>query len=53
MSAYQYCEFRAIDRPLTQREMTELRALATRATVTPTRCTNVCYRGASRAIRSS
>ena len=36
MSEYQYYEFRAVDRPVTQREMRELRALSTRATITPT-----------------
>lgn len=41
MSEYQYFEFQAVDRPLTQREMAELRALSTRATITPTRFTNV------------
>jgi hypothetical protein len=41
MSEYQYYEFRAIDRPLTQREMDELRALSTRATITPTGFLNV------------
>lgn len=35
MSEYQYYEFLAIDRPLTTDEMTELRALSTRATITP------------------
>jgi hypothetical protein len=31
MSEYQYYEFRAIDRPLTAREMAELRSYSTRA----------------------
>ncbi|MGM0427883.1 MAG: hypothetical protein ACQEQ7_11675 [Thermodesulfobacteriota bacterium] len=35
MSEYQYYEFLAIERPLTTDEMTELRALSTRATITP------------------
>ena len=35
MSGYQYYEFRAIDRPLSQRELTELRALSSRAQITP------------------
>jgi len=35
MSEYQYYEFLAIDRPLTMDEMAELRALSTRATITP------------------
>lgn len=41
MSEYQYYEFQAIDRPLTKREMTELRALSTRAQITPNRFVNV------------
>lgn len=41
MSEYQYYEFQAIDRPLTQEELVELRALSTRATITPTRFQNV------------
>jgi len=41
MSEYQYYEFQAIDRPLTKDEMAELRALSTRATITPTRFVNV------------
>jgi hypothetical protein len=40
MSEYQYYEFQAIDRPLTEREMRELRAYSTRATITPTLFTN-------------
>lgn len=40
MSEYQYYEFQAIDRPLTQAEMAELRALSTRARITPTRLQN-------------
>lgn len=40
MSEYQYYEFLAVDRPLTQREMAELRAISTRATITPTRFQN-------------
>ena len=35
MSEYQYYEFQAIDRPLTKPEMAELRALTSRATITP------------------
>lgn len=34
MSEYQYYEFAAIDRPLTRAEMTELRAVSTRADIT-------------------
>jgi hypothetical protein len=36
MSEYQYYEFRTIDRSLTEREISELRALSTRARITPT-----------------
>ncbi len=37
MSEYQYYEFVAIDRPLSKGEMADLRALSTRAEITPTR----------------
>ena len=40
MSEYQYYEFLAIDRPLKENEMAELRALSTRATITPVSFTN-------------
>ncbi len=40
MSEYQYYEFQAIDRPLSAREMSRLRAYSTRATITPTRFVN-------------
>ncbi len=40
MSEYQYYEFRAIDRPLTKREIGELRALSTRAAITSTSFVN-------------
>jgi hypothetical protein len=40
MSEYQYYEFQAIDRPLTEREMRELRSFSSRATITPTRFVN-------------
>jgi hypothetical protein len=40
MSEYQYYEFLAIDRPLTEDEMAELRALSTRAAITPVSFTN-------------
>ena len=36
MSEYQYYEFQAIDRPLTEKEIGELRAYSTRARITPT-----------------
>ncbi len=35
MSEYQYYEFAAIDRPLTRTEMAKLRAVSTRAVITP------------------
>ena len=34
MSEYQYYEFRAIDRPLSHSELTELRAISSRAQIT-------------------
>lgn len=40
MSVYQYYEFQAIDRPLTGKEMAELRACSTRAQITPTSFVN-------------
>jgi len=40
MSEYQFYEFLAIDRPLTEDEMAKLRALSTRATITPVSFTN-------------
>jgi hypothetical protein len=40
MSEYQYYEFLAIDRPLTADEMSALRALSTRAHITPVSFTN-------------
>jgi len=40
MSEYQYYEFLSTDRPLTADEMEELRALSTRATITPASFTN-------------
>lgn len=40
MSEYQYYEFQAIDRPLKEDEMAELRALSTQATITPVSFTN-------------
>lgn len=36
MSEYQYHEFRAVDRPLTEVQMKELRRYSSRATITPT-----------------
>jgi len=40
MSEYQYYEFQAIDRPLTDREMSTLRNYSSRATITSTRFVN-------------
>jgi hypothetical protein len=40
LSEYQYYEFVAVDRPLTAREMQELRAVSSRAVITATRFTN-------------
>lgn len=40
MSEYQYYEFVAIDEPLTPKQMAELRARSSRASITPTRFVN-------------
>lgn len=40
MSEYQYYEFAAIDQPLTKAEMAKLRAISTRAIITPASFTN-------------
>ncbi len=40
MSEYQYYEFRAVDKPLDDRQMRELRAVSSRAVITPTSFTN-------------
>jgi hypothetical protein len=40
MSEYQYYEFLSLDRALSPREMRELRAVSSRAEITPTRFTN-------------
>ncbi len=40
MSEYQYYEFQAVDRPLTEQEQRELRSASSRATITATRFTN-------------
>jgi hypothetical protein len=45
MSEYRYYEFQAVDRPLTREQMAELRALTSRATITPTRLVNVYHWG--------
>lgn len=45
MSEYQYYEFLAIDRPLTADEMSDLRAISTRAHITPVSFTNEYHWG--------
>jgi hypothetical protein len=40
MSEYQYYEFQAVDRPLTEKEMEELRSYSTRGRITPTSFVN-------------
>ena len=45
MSEYQYYEFQAIDRPLDQRAMAALRAITSRAEITPTSLINVYHYG--------
>jgi hypothetical protein len=41
LSEYQYYEFRAVDRPLVKDDLATLRALSSRATITPTQFVNV------------
>ena len=57
MSEYQYYEFHVIDKPLTQRQMSELRKLSTRAEITPTSFTNEYqwgdFRGNPRAMMAT
>lgn len=45
MSEYQYYEFVAVDRPLNERQLGELRALSTRASLTPTSFVNTYHWG--------
>lgn len=45
MSEYQYYEFQAVDRPLTEEEMRELRVVSSRAEITPRRFVNVYHWG--------
>ncbi|WP_046776157.1 hypothetical protein [Streptomyces yangpuensis] len=45
MSEYQYYEFLAIDRPLDEGELAQVRALSTRAHITPTSFTNEYHWG--------
>jgi hypothetical protein len=40
VSEYQYYDFRAIDRPLTRKEMAALRSISTRAAIAATSFTN-------------
>lgn len=48
MSEYQYYQFIAIDRPLTEKELSEVGALSTRAEITPTSFTNEYHWGSFR-----
>lgn len=41
MSEYQYYEFQAVDRALTQEQISEMRAYSSRAQITPSRFVNV------------
>ncbi len=41
MSEYQYYEFRTVDRPLTAKQLAEVRACSSRAAITPTSFVNV------------
>ena len=45
MSEYQYYEFQAIDRPLTAKEQEQIKALSSRAQVTPTQATFLYHYG--------
>ena len=45
MSEYQYYEFQALDRPLTEQQIRELRRLSTRAEITPTKFVNTYHWG--------
>jgi hypothetical protein len=45
MSEYQCYEFVALDRPLTAKQMAELRAISTRAEISPTRFWNEYHWG--------
>lgn len=49
MSEYQYYEFLALDRPLTQLEQQELRGVSSRAKISSTRFSNFCHYGDLRA----
>jgi hypothetical protein len=45
MSEYQYYEFQAIDRPLTDEQIAKLRSITSRSEITSTRLTNVYHWG--------
>ena len=45
MSEYQYYEFQAVDKPLTEKDMEILRDLSTRAQITPTGFVNEYHWG--------
>jgi hypothetical protein len=45
MSEYQYYEFKAVDKPLTEKDMQALRDLSTRAQITPTSFVNEYHWG--------
>ena len=45
MSEYQYYEFKAVDKPLTEKGMQALRNMSTRARITPTSFVNECNWG--------
>ena len=45
MSEYQFYDFAAVDCPLTKKQMSQLRALSTRARITPRRFTNTYHWG--------
>ena len=45
MSEYQYYEFAAVDQPLSDKQMKELRAISTRAEITPTSFVNEYHWG--------
>jgi len=45
MSEYQYYEFQALDKPLSKRQLSELRAISTRARITPVSFVNDCQWG--------
>ena len=53
MSEYQYCEFRAVDRPLGKAELKRLRNLTTRAAISPTSFVNTYQWGELRAAASA